>query len=197
MIDIESKYQEFKKLPFPDGISGEEIHGTDLEQLRTKACYLIQKFIGFRGRLNREDFELLKKLNLELRSIAEKLSGLQRTYFGALWNLAEQTTEYLEEFPQKILSEISEQIHKRWKKDFFKIRKILNEWDPIGVADVVDDEYDDINFNAYSALINDGTVDDVKMAIGKYMNESLQMDVPDEELETIAVKIKNAVNFSH
>ena len=196
MIDIESKYQEFKKLPFPDGISGEEIQGTDLEQLRSKTCYLIQKFIGYRGRLNREDFELLKKLNLELRSIAEEFSGLQRTYFASLWNLADQTAEYLEESPHKILSEISEQIHKRWKKDFFKIRKILNEWDPIGVADVVDDEYDDINFNAYSALINDGTVDDVKMAIGKYMNESLQMDVPDEELETIAAKITDAVKLS-
>jgi len=54
----------------------------------------------------------------------------------------------------------------------------------------VDDEYDSINFLAYSALRKKGTVEEVKKAIKKYVNDSMELDIPDSDLMEIAQKIK-------
>ena len=193
MENIESKYAEFKKLPLPDGISGKEIQGADLDNLRSKSCSLVQQFIDYRGRLNRDDFESLKRINLQLKSVVKKLKGNEKTYFKALWKLTDSTEKYLEEFPHRVLSGIIEEIHKRWQKDFFKIREILNEWDPLGVADTVDDEYDELNFAVYSVLIGDGTIHDVLFTIKRHLTERMHMDASDEELETVAAELINAV----
>lgn len=193
MENIESKYAEFKKLPLPDGISGKEIQGADLDNLRSKSCSLVQQFIDYRGRLNRDDFESLKRINLQLKSVVKKLKGNEKTYFKALWKLTDSTEKYLEEFPHRVLSGIIEEIHKRWQKDFFKIREILNEWDPLGVADIVDDEYDELNFAVYSVLIGDGTIHDVLFTIKRHLTERMHMDASDEELETVAAELINAV----
>jgi hypothetical protein len=77
-----------------------------------------------------------------------------------------------------------------WKEDFKKIRAILNESDPLGVADLVDDEYDSINFAAYSVLINGGSLDEIKNAIEKYLNGSMGITRSDKELTELAIKIK-------
>ncbi|GET24281.1 hypothetical protein [Prolixibacter sp. NT017] len=85
------------------------------------------------------------------------------------------------------------ELHPKWKKDFKKIREILNEWDPLGVADVVDDEYDEINFLAYSVLMRNGGIEEIKKSIKGYLAQSMEIDETDEKLEEISMKIKNAV----
>jgi hypothetical protein len=189
MDNIKDKYDEFLKLPFPEGLRGEEILGIELILLDSDSAGLIDKCIGNKGHLTQSDFKILKKCFTDLKTIVKELKGNNRTYFGLLLNIVHQTVDYLKANNQLINKE-KEQLIKEWQTDFDKIRKILNDWDPIGVADVVDDEYDSINFLAYSALRNKGTLEGIKKAIKEYMNDSMELDVPDSDLTEIAQKIK-------
>ncbi|MEZ5084042.1 MAG: hypothetical protein R2750_11430 [Bacteroidales bacterium] len=193
MKTIEEKYKEFCYLEFPSELKGEEILGIDLVLLDSDTAGLIDKFISYKGKLRKSDFELLERLNLELRSATKELKGIERTYFSTLWNLSNQVVLDLTQTKQFLKDKKDEEIHKKWKKDFKKIRGILNDWDPLGVADMVEDEYDAINFLAYSAVINSGDLREIKKAINGYLTKSMGIDVPDDDIEEIAKKIKNAV----
>lgn len=190
---IEEKYQEFRNEPFPEGMAGEEIHGIDMVMLDADTAGLIDKFISYNYKLTKTDFDLLKRLSIELKTVTKVLEGQPRTYFSTLWNLAERVITELNETKGIIENTDSENLHKQWKQNFDKIRQILNEWDPLGVADSVDDEYDSINFAAYSALIQNGDSDSVKVAIRKYLNEMMEIDETDEKLNELSEKIKYAV----
>ena len=193
MNDIKEKYQEFRNEPFPEGIAGEKIHGIDLVMLDADTAGLIDKFIGYNSKLTRTDFDLLKRLSVELRTVTKELDGQSRTYFSTLWNLAERVVSDLTETNRLIERSDSENLHKKWKQHFDSIREILNEWDPLGVADSVDDEYDSINFAAYSAFLQSGDTESVKIAIRKYLKEAMEVDETDEKLNELSEKIKNAV----
>ncbi len=91
MKSIKEKYEDFLKLSFPDKLAGEEILGIDLISLDTFIAGLIDKHITLKGDLSKPDFELLGKLNFELKSIITELEGVERIYFSILWNLANQT----------------------------------------------------------------------------------------------------------
>ncbi|HYG37368.1 MAG TPA: hypothetical protein VD908_02060 [Cytophagales bacterium] len=193
MNDIKEKYQEFRSEPFPEGVAGEEIHGIDLAMLDADTAGLIEKFIGYNYQLTRTDFDLLKRLSAELKTVTKEVEGQTRTYFSTLLNLADRVITELNGPNRLIENANSENLHKKWKQHFDRIRKILNEWDPLGVADSVDDEYDSINFAAYSALLQNGDTDSIKIAIRKYLNESMEIDETDEKLNEISEEIKNAV----
>ncbi len=193
MNDIKERYQEFKNDPFPTGIAGKEILGIDLVMLDTNTAGLIEKFIGYNYKLNRNDFEFLKRLSLELKKVTKELNGQQREYFSTLWNLSDWVISELSKSNRMIKKSDLKILRKEWKQHFKRIRLILNKWDPIGVADIVDDEYDAINFAAYSALINIGTTESIKTAIKKYLNEAIGIDETDEKLNEVSLKIKNAV----
>jgi len=189
MDKLKDKYEEFLELPFPEDLRGEEILGIELILLDSDSAGLINKFIGNKGHLTQSDFKILKNCFTDLKTIVKELKGNNRTYFGLLLNIVHQTVDYLK-VNNQLINKDKEHLIKEWQTDFDKIRKILNEWDPIGVADVVDDEYDSINFLAYSALRKKGTVEEVKKAIKKYVNDSMELDIPDSDLMEIAQKIK-------
>ena len=190
MTTIEEKYQEFYNMPFPRGLSGEEILGIDLVLLDSDSAGLLDKYIGYNGKLSKSDFELLERLNFELKSVTKELKGIGRTYFATLWNLTNQVVSELNKSKRFLKSKEDEELHKKWKKDFKIIREILNDWDPLGVADTVDDEYDSINFLAYSALKNKGEIEEIKKAINSYLTKSMEIDETDEKLEEISRRIK-------
>lgn len=193
MTNIEEKYQEFYNMPFPRGLAGEEILGIDLVLLDSDSAGLLDKYIGYKGKLSRSDFELLERLNLELKSVTKELKGIGRNYFSTLWNLTDQVVSELNQTKRFIKNKKDEELHKKWKKDFGIIREILNDWDPLGVAEMVVDEYDAINFAAYSALINTGELEVIKKAIKDYLTKSMEISETNEKLEEISIRIKNAV----
>lgn len=190
MDNIKDKYDEFLKLPFPDDLKGVEILGIELILLDSDSAGLIDKFISNKGHLNQSDFMILKECFNDLKTVVKELKGNNRTYFSFILNMIHQTIDYLKT-NNRLIDKEKEQLINEWKKDFERIRKILNDWDPNGVADIVDDEYDSINFLAYSALKNQGEIEDIKNAIKGYMSDSMEMDIPDSELVLIAKKIKN------
>lgn len=190
MNDIAILYNEFIKIPFPDNLGGQEIIGIDLILLDNDTAGLIDKFISYKGQLNNKDFDILKQCYNDLKIVVRELKGLDRQYFATWLNIANRTIDFLSTTNRLIDNDKDEQLIKSWKKDYKKIKDILNDWDPLGVADSVDDEYDSINFLAYSALINNGGLDDIKLAIKKYLNESMEIDISDNKLTEIAQKIK-------
>jgi hypothetical protein len=193
MKDIENKYREFCNFPFPEELTGEEILGIDLVMLDADTAGLIDKYVSNRGSLTKLEFALLERLNMELKSVTKELIGIGRTYFSTLWNLSDQIMSEIRPSKRILEDERDVELHRKWKKDFKKIREILNEWDPLGVADVVDDEYDEINFLAYSVLMKNGEIEEIKKSIKGYLTQSMEIDETDEKLEEISMKIKNAV----
>lgn len=190
---IKEKYQEIRNEPFPEGIAGEEIHGIDLVMLDADTAGLIEKLIGYNYKLTKTDFDLLKRMLVELKTVTKELDGQSRTYFSTLWNLADRVVRDLTKTNRLIENSDSEYLHKKWKEHFDSIREILNEWDPLGVADSVDDEYDSINFAAYSAFLHNGNTESVKIAIRKYLKEAMQIDETEEKLNELSERIRNAV----
>ncbi|HRX96434.1 MAG TPA: hypothetical protein P5514_05770 [Bacteroidales bacterium] len=167
--------------------------GIDLVLLDSETAGLIDKYISYKGKLTKPDFELLERLNQELKTVTKELKGIDRTYFSTLWNLSNQVVSKLSQTKRFLKNTKDEEIHRKWKKNFKIIREILNEWDPLGVADMVDDEYDAINFLAYSAVINNGELKEIKNAINGYLTKSMEINASENDIEEIARKIKNAV----
>ena len=190
MIDIASLYNELIKIPFPDNLNGQEIIGIDLVLLDSDTAGLIDKFVSYKGQLNRKDFDILQQCYNDLRIVVRELKGLDRQYFATWLNITNRTIDFLSTTNRFINNDEDEQLIKNWKQDYAKIKEILNDWDPLGVADSVDDEYDSINFLAYSALINNGGLDNIKLVIKKYLNESMEIDISDNKLTDIAQKIQ-------
>ncbi len=58
---------------------------------------------------------------------------------------------------------------------------------------MVDDEYDAINFLAYSAVVNSEELSEMKKTISGYLTKSMEISETDEKLEEISRKTKNAV----
>tara|TARA_R110002033_G_scaffold170983_1_gene215135 strand:- start:59 stop:643 length:585 start_codon:yes stop_codon:yes gene_type:complete len=190
MTEFEEKYDE---LNFPKNEIGKKILGIDLQNLFSDSKSLIKKYLDYKAKLTISDFELLQLKNSELKSVTQELNGISKTEFATLWNLSNQIVSDLNSSKRFLKNSTDEKIHKEWKKKFIKIREILNEWDPLGVSDFVDDEYDAINFLAYSAAINSGEIISIKSAIKKYLTESMEISESDKKLETISLKIKNVV----
>lgn len=76
-----------------------------------------------------------------------------------------------------------------WEKHFLKIREILNDWDPNGVADSVDDEYDTMNFRTLSVLMNNWDKKVIREILADYTRNSMQIAVDDETLDRVSEKI--------
>lgn len=76
-----------------------------------------------------------------------------------------------------------------WEKNFLKIREVLNEWDPIGVADSVNDEYDTINFRTLSALMNNRDKKEIRRILADYTRNSMEITVDDATLDMVSERI--------
>lgn len=73
--------------------------------------------------------------------------------------------------------------------NFLRIREVLNEWDPIGVADLVNDEYDTISFRALSALMNNRDKKEIREILADYTRNSMDTEVDDATLDRVSEQI--------
>jgi hypothetical protein len=71
---------------FPRGLGGEEIDGIDLALLDTYTAGCVDGFLA--GRLDADRLAILEKCSRELQAVCPKLSGLGRTYFERLRDVA-------------------------------------------------------------------------------------------------------------
>ncbi len=76
-----------------------------------------------------------------------------------------------------------------WENTFIKIREILNDWDPIGVADLVDNEYDTMNFRTLSVLLNKRDKKEIKEILADYTKNSMELTVDEATLDRVSEQI--------
>jgi hypothetical protein len=76
-----------------------------------------------------------------------------------------------------------------WKQLLKDITKILNNWDPLNVSKVIDNEYESIGHQACSALINEGTIEAIANSIQREINEGYGLDVPEQDVYDVSKTI--------
>jgi hypothetical protein len=180
--NIKTLFERLYKKPFPSE-GGKEVLGVDLVLIDSDTMGLATCFLGSKGHLTTDQINMLNWCYADLNKIVPQLDKLERQYFASLRQLAK---EILETTSGKKLS--NNEIAKRhqWKKVYNQIKDIVNELDPLGVADIVDDEYDDLNFRIYSQLLVDRDDSKVRNSIQTMLNEYYGVTVIDKDLiETI------------
>jgi hypothetical protein len=185
MEEIVKLYNEHLITPFPDR-RGDEILGIDLVLIDSDTVGLISKYVGSRGQLNSNDIRILNRCYYDLKTVIKELKGADRQYFAQLQNIAGLIIEKEKTYfglPNKRTSK------SEWESNFLKIREILNEWDPIGVADSVDDEYDTMNFRTLSALMNNRDKKEIREILADYARNSMEITVDDEMLGRVSERI--------
>jgi hypothetical protein len=185
MDEIINLYNEHLTAPFPDR-RGEEILGIDLVLLDSDTAGLISKYIGSRGQLTDDDFRILSHCYSDLKTVVKELNGADRQYFSRLQNIAGLLIESIK---TSVISPDRKLFKPEWDSSFLKIRKILNEWDPIGVADSVEDEYDTMNFRVLSVLMNGRDKKEIRHILADYTKNAMGITVADETLDTVSERI--------
>jgi len=89
MDRIKGLYKAHLNTPFPD-LKGEEISGIDLVLIDSDTAGLISKYIGSRGHLVDNDWQILKVCNSDLQTVIKELNDTDRPYFIQLKNIVEQ-----------------------------------------------------------------------------------------------------------
>jgi predicted ribosome quality control (RQC) complex YloA/Tae2 family protein len=136
--------------------------------------------------LSSDDNRILNHCYSDLKKVVKELSGADRQYFARLQNIAGLIIEKLKErrtMPDK------ESFKPEWEKNFLKIREILNDWDPSGVADSVDDEYDTMNFRTLSVLMNKRDKNEIKEILADYTKNSMELTVDNVTLDRVSEQI--------
>jgi len=135
-----------------------EIFGINLENLNIETLKLTTKFFDSKGYLKKEEIISIQQCLNQLKIVSNVLEKQERQHFTSLKQLAQEIFDITR---VKNLSDDEIQQRYNWSKVYDQIRIILNELDPSGVADMVDNEYDDLNFAVYSQLLK--SKDDQKM----------------------------------
>ncbi len=89
MKNLEDKYREFYRLPFPDMLEEGDLW-FDLVSLDSSIAGIIDKYFERKGHLNMSDVDLLKMLTSDLKTMTEKLKGIEQDYFLILLDLSNQ-----------------------------------------------------------------------------------------------------------
>ena len=160
--------------------------GVDLVLTDSDTAGLINKYIAARGQLSSDDLRILSHCYSDLRTIVKELSGADIQYFARLQNIAGLIIEKLKD---RHASTDSELYKSEWEKTFLKIREILNDWDPIGVADSIDDEYDTMNFRTLSILMNARDKKEIREILADYTRNSMEIIVDNDTLDKVADRI--------
>jgi hypothetical protein len=181
MDEIVKLYNEHLTTPFPDR-RGDEILGIDLVLIDSDTAGLITKFISYRGQLSIDDIRILNHCYSDLRRIVKELSGTDRQYFAQLQNIVGLIIEKLKD--GRLTAD--NKFKPEWETHFLQIREILNDWDPIGVADMVDDEYDTINFRTLSVIMNKGDKKEIRDILDDYTKNSMEITVDNDTLDKVA-----------
>lgn len=87
MGEIEKLWSQFRKLPFPRDVAGEEIDGIDLVSIETFLAGCISTFLGSAKTLDLERTRILKKCMEDLEQILPKLSTENQNYFTQLHHI--------------------------------------------------------------------------------------------------------------
>ncbi|WP_133273392.1 hypothetical protein [Hymenobacter radiodurans] len=185
MDEIVKLYNEHLITPFPDR-QGDEILGIDLVSIDSDTAGLITKYIGSRGQLSTDDFRILHHCYFDLRRVVKELKGADRQYFVRLQNIAGLIMEKLRSIQ---LTSNNKSFKPEWENTFIKIREILNDWDPIGVADLVDNEYDTMNFRTLSVLLNKRDKKEIKEILADYTKNSMELTVDEATLDRVSEQI--------
>jgi hypothetical protein len=190
MDEIKKIYDEHLRTSFPD-LRGEEIHGIDLVLIDSDTAGLISKYLSHRGQLTEDDFRIINYCYSELKLVVKELDGINRQYFARLQNIAGLIIDDIKKNKKEKIKDYKSGYKPDWEPLFLKFRDILNEWDPLGVADSVIDEYDSINFRILSAMFHGTNKEEIINDIDKYILDTMQIKVDIEILESIIDKIYN------
>jgi hypothetical protein len=187
MDEIVKLYNEHLTTSFPDR-RGDEIMGIDLVLIDSDTAGLITTYIGSRGQLSGDNLRILNHCYSDLKTVVKELSGTDRQYFARLQNIAGLIIEKLN---GRRPTTDKESFKPEWEKNFLKIREILNDWDPIGVADSVDDEYDTMNFRTLSVLMNKRDKKEIKEILDDYTRNAMEITIDNDTLDKVADRISN------
>jgi hypothetical protein len=184
MDEIVKLYNEHLTTSFPDR-RGEEILGIDLVLIDSDTAGLITKFISYRGQLSTDDIRILNHCHSDLTRVVKELSGADSQYFARLQNIVGLIIEKLKD--RHLTTD--NKFKPEWEKHFLQIKEILNDWDPIGVADSVDDEYDTMNFRTLSVLMNKRDKKEIKEILADYTKNSMELTVDNATLDRVSEQI--------
>ena len=84
------RWNEWTKIPFPDGASQLDINGVDLIEIDTFSSGCISAYVDNRGKLDRDRIEILRNCTGDLDSILGELTGEIGDYFSELSNISHQ-----------------------------------------------------------------------------------------------------------
>lgn len=188
MDDIVKLYNEHLTTSFPDR-GGDEVLGIDLLELDSDTAGLISKYIGSRGQLSTNDFRILNHCFSDLKVIVKELNDADGQYFAQLQNIAGFIIEEINNNKREKLYDFRTIDKPEWESTFLKIREILNDWDPVGVADTVDDAYDTMNFRTLSVLVNNGDKKEIMKILDEYTRMAMQLTVDSDTLDKVADRI--------
>ncbi len=149
---------------------------------------LTSRFLSSKGHLTANEMKMLESCLSDLNKIVPQLDKNEKQYFASLRQLAKDILTFSR---GKIISDDEIAKRHKWKKVYNQIKTIVNELDPLGVADIVDDEYDDLNFRIYSQLLADREDSKVRHAIQTMLHEDYGVSVTDKDLNETIEKLKN------
>lgn len=184
---IKTIFNRLYKEPFPSD-RGKEILGVDLVLIDSDTMGLTSRFLSSKGHLTVDEIKMLESCLSDLNKIVPQLDKNEKQYFTSLRQLAKDILTFSK---GKILSDDKIVKQHKWKKVYNQIKTIVNELDPLGVADIVGDEYDDLNFRIYSQLLSDREDSTVRHAIKTMLYEDYGVSITDNELNETIEKLKN------
>jgi len=145
-------------------------------------------FLKRKGHLTSAETKMLESCFEDLKKIIPQLEQNERQYFASLKQLAHEMLEI-----SKIGKLSDSEVAKRqeWAIVYNQIKDIVNELDPIGVADLVDDEYDDLNFRIYSQLLTDRQDRIVFTTIKTFIEQYYGVHVSESSINETVQKLKS------
>jgi hypothetical protein len=184
---IKTIFERLYKEPFPSE-GGKEVFGVDLVIIDSDTMGLTSRFLDSKGHLTTDEIKMLDSCFADLNKIVPQLDKHERQYFASLRKLAKDILEIT-----KVKKISDSEITKRhqWKKVYNQIKDIINELDPLGVADIVDDEYDDLNFRIYSQLLVDREDSKVRHSIQTMLKEYYGVILAENDLNETVKKLNN------
>lgn len=187
MEHIKTIFDRLYKEPFPSE-GGKEVLSVDLVLIDADTMGLVSQFIGNKGHLKVDKIKMLERCYADLKTIVPQLDKNEKQYFASLKQLANDTLDIAK--CRKLSDTEIEQRHK-WKSVYKQIKDIINELDPLGVADIVDDEYDDLNFKIYSQLLDNRQDSVVFSAIKTFIGNYYGVQVDDDNLNKTVKKLNS------
>ena len=184
---IQTIFDRLYKKPFPSE-RGKEILGVDLvlidsDTMRLTSCFLVSK-----GHLTTDEIIMLDSCLADLNKIVPQLDKHERQYFASLRHLAK---DILQITRGKKTSDNEIAKRHKWKKVYNPIKEIVNELDPLGVAGIVDDEYDDLNFRIYSQLLVNREDSKVRHSVQTMLKEYYGITITENDLNEAIKKLNN------